>query len=120
VARMAVSTFRYKSVQEPRTALRVRIPEIAQSRARDGYRKIWVLLNREGWKVGKKLVYRPYREEGLRLRHKPRRKRRAAMHRRKRFQPTAPNQVWGLLWLLVSFATARVWISKLSQYRTPV
>ena len=96
VARMAVSTFRYESREEPRTALRLRIREIAQTRVRYGYRKIRVLLNREGWKVGKKLVYRLYREEGLDLRHKPRRKRRAAMHRRERFRPTAPNQVWSL------------------------
>ena len=79
VARMAVSTFRYESRQEPRTALRLRIRKIAQTRVRHGYRKIRVLLNREGWKVGKKLVYRLYRAEGLTLRHKPRRKRRAAM-----------------------------------------
>src|SRR5579872_2817346 len=88
---MAVSTFRYESRQEPRTALRLRIREIAQTRVRYGYRKIRVLLNREGWKVGKKLVYRLYREEGLALRHQPRRKRRAAMHRRERFRPTVPN-----------------------------
>jgi putative transposase len=93
---MPISTFRYESRQEPRTALRLRIREIAQTRVRYGYRKIRVLLNREGWKVGKKLVYRLYKEEGLTLRHKPRRKRRAAMHRRERFRPTAPNQVWGL------------------------
>jgi putative transposase len=31
--------------------------------------RLRVLLNREGWKVGKKLVYRLYREEGLTLRH---------------------------------------------------
>jgi putative transposase len=61
-----------------------------------------VLLNREGWKVGKKLmyrlylVYRLYEEKGLTLRNKPRRKRRAAMHRHERFRPTAPNKcgVW--------------------------
>jgi putative transposase len=58
VARVPVSTFRYESRQEPRTALRLRIREIAQVRVRYGYRKIRVLLNREGWKVGKKLVYR--------------------------------------------------------------
>jgi transposase InsO family protein len=96
VARLPISTFRYESRQEPRTALRLRIREIAQTRVRYGYRKIRVLLNREGWKVGKKLVYRLYREEGLALRHKPRRKRRAAMQRRERFRPTAPNQVWGV------------------------
>jgi putative transposase len=107
VARMAISTFRYKSVQEPRTALRLRIREIAQTRVRYGYRKIRVLLNREGWKVGKKLVYRLYREEGLTLRHKPRRKRRAAMHRRERFRPTAPNQVWGLDFVADQLADGR-------------
>lgn len=96
VARVAVSTFRYESRLEPRTALRLRIREIAQVRVRYGYRKIRVLLKREGWKVGKKLVYRLYKEEGLTLRHKPRRKRPAALHRRDRFRPTAPNQVWSL------------------------
>ena len=93
VARVPASTFRYESRQEPRTALRLRIREIAQVRVRYGYRKIRVLLQREGWKVGKKLVYRLYREEGLTLRHKPRRKLRAAMHRRERFRPTEANQV---------------------------
>lgn len=107
VARIPVSTFRYESMQEPRTALRLRIREIAQTRVRYGYRKIRVLLNREGWKVGKKLVYRLYKEEGLTLRHKPRRKRRAAMHRRERFRPTAPNQVWGLDFVADQLADGR-------------
>lgn len=72
VARIPVSTFRYQSIREPRTALRLRIREIAQARVRYGYRKIRVLLKREGWNVGKKLVYRLYCEEGLALRYKPR------------------------------------------------
>ena len=96
VARLAVSTFRYESMQEPRTELRLRIREIAQARVRYGYRKIRVLLKREGWNVGKKLVYRLYREEGLTLRHQPGRKRRASVHRRERFQPTGQNHIWSL------------------------
>lgn len=107
VARLSVSTFRYQSRQEPRTALRLRIREIAQVRVRYGYRKIRVLLKREGWNVGKKLVYRLYREEGLTLRHKPRRRRRASMHRRERFQPTAPNQVWSLDFVADQLADGR-------------
>jgi putative transposase len=63
---------------------------------RYGYRKIRVLLKREGWKVGKKLVYRLYREEGLTLRCKPRRRRCAARNHRERAKATAPNQVWSL------------------------
>jgi putative transposase len=65
VARVPVSTFRYESRLEPRTALRLRIREIAQVPGSLWLPKIRVLLNREGWKVGKKLVYRLYREEGL-------------------------------------------------------
>src|SRR5436309_10943696 len=75
VARLARSTRRYGSQKDPQTALRFRIREIAQARVRYGYRKIRVLLNREGWKVGKKRVYRLYREEGLTLRQRPRRRR---------------------------------------------
>jgi HTH-like domain len=56
----------------------MRIREIAQARVRYGYRKIRVLLNREGWEVGKYLAYRLYREEGLTLkRMKPAGKRKA-------------------------------------------
>jgi putative transposase len=73
----------------------MRIREIAPTRVRCGYRKIRVLLNREGWKVGKYLVERIYREEGLTLRRRQRR-RRVAEHRRERFHPTAPNQVWSM------------------------
>ena len=74
-------------------------------RVRYGYRKIRVLLKREGWNVGKKLVYRLYKEEGLTLRHKPRRNRRAALHRRERFRPTSPTK-------------CGVWISWLTSWRT--
>ena len=107
VARIPISTFRYESRQEPRTALRLRIREIAQVRVRYGYRKIRVLLNREGWKVGKKLVYRLYREEGLTLRHKPRRKRRAWLHRHERFRPTGANQVWSMDFVADQLADGR-------------
>ena len=107
MARLPISTFRYESQQEPRTALRWRIREIAQTGVRYGYRKIRVLLNREGWKVGKKLVYRLYREEGLTLRHKPRKRLRASLHRGERFRPTAPNQVWSLDFVADQLADGR-------------
>ncbi len=73
----------------------MRIREMAQTRVHYGYRMICVLLNREGWKVGEDLVYRLYREEGLRLRRRPA-LRRAVVHRRGRFKPTGPNQVWAM------------------------
>lgn len=107
VARMAISTYRYQSLADPRTALRLRIREIAQTRVRYGYRKIRVLLNREGWGVGKKLVYRLYREEGLTLRRKPRRQRGVAAHRRERLQPQKANEVWSLDFVADQLADGR-------------
>ena len=58
VARLNRGTFRYCTHKDPRTALRLRLREIAQTRVRYGYRKIRVRLNREGWQVGKYLVER--------------------------------------------------------------
>ena len=58
VVAMPVGTNRYQSRKAPRTELRLRIRELARTRVRYGYRKIRVLLIREGWHVGKKLVYR--------------------------------------------------------------
>ena len=56
----------------------MRMREIATVRVRYGYRKILVLLQREGWAVGKTMVSRLYREEGLALRRTVPRKRRVA------------------------------------------
>jgi putative transposase len=55
-----------------------------------------VLLNREGWDVGKHLVYPLYKEEGLALKKRPQRKRKAVRHREERFIATAPNQAWSM------------------------
>jgi putative transposase len=76
--------------------LRSRIREIAQSRVRYGYRKILVLLRREGWQVGKHLVYGLYKEEGLALKKRLQKRRQAVRHRQERFHATAPDQAWSL------------------------
>jgi putative transposase len=87
----------YRSHLDPRTELRMRIREIAQSRVRYEYRKIRALLNREGWNVGKYLVCRLYKEEGMTLKKmRPQRKRKAIKHREERFQATGPNQAWSI------------------------
>jgi len=96
VAQLNRGTYRYQSHKDPRTALRMRIREIAQARVRYGYRKIRVLLNREGWKVGKAVVCRLYREEGMALKQRPKRRRRAAEQRGERARTTAANQAWSL------------------------
>jgi len=90
------ATYHYRSHRDPRTLLRQRIREMAQTRVRYGYRKIRVLLNREGWAVGKKLVYRLYREEGLMLRHRVPRRRKSVAPRWTRPKPERPNEAWTL------------------------
>lgn len=64
------SLCRYESRLDPRNELRGRIREIAHTRVRFGYRRVHVMLEREGWRANHKLVHRLYREEGLTLRRK--------------------------------------------------
>ena len=73
----------------------MRIRELAGSRVRYGYRRLTVLLRREGWVVNTKRVYRLYHEEGLQVRTKKRRKR--AAHVRVPLPEAArPNQRWSM------------------------
>jgi len=90
------ATHRYQSIRDPLTELRLRMRELAQTRIRYGYRKIRVLLIREGWQVGKKLVYRLYREEGLGLRRRPKARRLVSEQRRQKPRAERVNQVWSL------------------------
>jgi putative transposase len=90
------SNYRYRSCLNPRTELRARIREIAHERVRYGYRRVHVLLEREGWNANHKLVYRLYREEGLGLRRKRPKRHVSAVHREARAQPTAPNEAWSM------------------------
>ena len=77
-------------------ALRERIKAIAAARVRYGYRRISVLLRREGFKVNDKRVYRLYALEGLSLRAKMPHRKRAAIPRSQRFVPTGINEVWSM------------------------
>jgi putative transposase len=74
-----------------------RIREIAETRVRYGYRRIHVLLRREGWLVSAKRVCRLYREMGLQLRNKSAKRRVKAQLREDRSPATAANQVWAMV-----------------------
>ena len=52
----------------------MRLRELAASRVRFGYRRLTVMLRREGWRVNAKRIYRLYTEEGLAVRTKVRKK----------------------------------------------
>jgi putative transposase len=75
---------RYKSVKTDVPALRAGINDIAATRVRYGYRRIHVLLRREGWVVNRKRFYRIYCEGSLAMRLKPPRRRKFAMVRAER------------------------------------
>lgn len=62
------SSYQFKSTRPPQADLKNRIKEIAETRVRYGYRRIHVLLRREGWQVNHKRVHRLYTEMGLQLR----------------------------------------------------
>ena len=93
VLKVAWSTLRYRSRKGGQEALRRRLRELAATHVRYGYRRLTVLLRREGWKVNAKRVYRLYDEENLKVRSVERKK----VARRQRVpQPQAarPNQCW--------------------------
>ena len=71
----------------------MRLRKLAATRVRFGYRRLTVLLRRDGWRVNAKRIYRLYTEEGLTVRTKHRTKAAA----------TAPNQRWSM-----DFMQARV------------
>ena len=66
---------RYRSRRPDDAELRTRLRALAHERRRFGYRRLHVLLRREGWTINMKRVRRLYRLEGLQLRHgfRPRR-----------------------------------------------
>ena len=74
----------------------MRINEIAQTRVRYGYKRIHVLLRREGWSVNHKRVYRIYCEEGLNLRTKRPKRRKSAAQRVQRPPATFVNESWSM------------------------
>ena len=90
------STFSYKPKDRPdEKVLTMRIRDLAAVRVRFGYRRITALLQREGWHVNKKRVYRIYKAEGLEVRTK-RRKKRAAEPRVGLPVAEAPSQRWSM------------------------
>jgi putative transposase len=89
------STMNHQSRRDPQHALRVRLRELAGSRVRFGYRRLTVMLRREGWAVNAKRIYRLYTEDGLAVRTKVRKK----IARRARvpvLRATRPNEKWSM------------------------
>ncbi|MBC7528405.1 MAG: transposase, partial [Chthonomonadaceae bacterium] len=89
------ATFYYRSQAKDQSALKIRLRDLAASRVRYGYRRLHVLLQREGWKVNHKRVYRIYQAEGLSLRLK-RTKKRVSAARVSCPHAEAPTERWSM------------------------
>ena len=87
------STFHYKSRRTDQAAVAKRIKEICETRVRYGYRRVHVLLDREGWGINIKKVYRIYKELGMQLRNKTPKRRVKAKLRDDRAEAVEPNDV---------------------------
>ncbi|MCJ7616449.1 MAG: IS3 family transposase [Desulfobacterales bacterium] len=72
--RFCRATRRYIAKRDDKIPLRMRILDIASARVRYGYKRIHVLLIREGLKVNHRAVYRIYCQEGLNLRYRGKKK----------------------------------------------
>jgi len=84
----------------------MRLRELAANRVRFGYRRLTVILRREGWRVNPKRVYRLYTEDGLTVRTKVRKK----LARRARVltpRATRPNQKWSMDFLSAKLLDGR-------------
>ena len=64
-----------KKVSSDEKRLAPRIHELVRRHPRYGYRRMWALLRREGWRVNRKRIYRLWRKEGLKVPQKQREKR---------------------------------------------
>ena len=89
------TSMRYRSVRPDDAGLRARLRELAAIRRRFGYRRLLLLLRREGVRVNHKKLRRLYREERLQVRRRGGRKR-ALGTRAPLTMPQGPNQRWSL------------------------
>ena len=88
-------TVRYESIRPDDRDVRERMKAIAHERRRFGYRRVHILLKREGYVVNHKKLFRLYREEKLAVRRRGSRKR-AIGTRAPMMIPLAPNERWSL------------------------
>jgi putative transposase len=100
------SLLAYRSRRHEPEGLRERIGEIAAVKRRYGYRRVHVLLRREGWQVNHKRTHRLYREEGLQVR---KRSRKRILHGERTPLQSArqPNESWSMDFVADALANGR-------------
>ncbi|NEJ25880.1 IS3 family transposase [Rhizobium leguminosarum] len=99
-------TIRYRSSRSPEVELRTKLRDLANERRRFGYRRLFVLLRRDGEPSGVNRIYRLYREEGLSVR-KRKARRRAVGTRAPILVEAKANARWSLDFVHDQFACGR-------------
>ena len=103
---MSASTLRYGARDDGNLDLRARLKELAGQHRRHGYRMLHNRLRHEGWAINVKRTYRVYREEGLMVR-KRLRKKLPVPERQPLVRPTQPNEVWSMDFVFDELAGGR-------------
>jgi putative transposase len=99
------ASYRYEPQPDRNAELREKLVELAKQKPRYGYRRLWALLERRGWVVNHKRLYRLYREEHLAVRR---------LKRKRLIRPAAPmteveraDQEWSMDFVMDGLATGR-------------
>ena len=100
------SLYRYESKRPDDAPLKERLTELAGQKRRYGYRRLHVLLRREGWLLNWKRTYRVYREAGLMVR-RLKRKRIAGIERQEKVLANGPNESWSMDFVSDGFVDGR-------------
>lgn len=100
------SSVRYRSTRPDDGDLRKAMRRVASERRRFGYRRIHVMLERQGIRMNLKKLRRLYREEKLQVRKRGGRKR-ALGTRRPMLLPSRPNERWSLDFVSDAFTDGR-------------
>ena len=100
------SSIRYQSQKPDEAPLRAALRDHARERRRFGYRRLHILLRRDGWVINHKKLRRIYSEEGLQVRKRGGRKR-AVGTRSPLQRPGGPNERWSLDFVHDAFQDGR-------------
>jgi putative transposase len=105
--RLRRASWYYVSQARDSRAVRARMRELAMLRPRFGYERLHVLLRREGWRDSRNRIHRLYKLEGLQVRMRVRRRKRASLHRGATPAADVLGQYWAMDFVHDQFADGR-------------
>ncbi len=101
------STYHYKAHRPEQAGIEQKIRDICETRMRDVYRRVHVVLRRDGWLINQKKTRRIYGELGMQLRNKTPKRRVKAKLREDRKPALSPNETWAMDFVHDQLATGR-------------